>query len=98
MYTYGTLSVISVPRTMNTTHFIGIKELRQHMARVTNRAVRNKELVIVLRKNKPLFALEPLSEADSIAELFRKDIEEARSDKKAGRTYSQADVEKILGL
>jgi len=80
------------------THFIGTKELRQNMAKVVrNTKVKNRRF-IVMRKNKPVFELRPLSTNDMLVESFRKDIEEARSDKKSKKIYSQEDVEKILGL
>jgi len=81
-----------------TTKFVGTKELRQNMAKIAKEAQKKNERIIVLRKNKPVFELRPLSDEDSFVESFRKDIEEARSDKKAGRVYSQAQVRKMLGL
>ena len=80
------------------TRFIGVKELRQNMAKISNRALKNKERLIVLRKNKPIFELKPFSESDTIAESFRRDITEARHDGRDGRMYSQRDIEKKLGL
>lgn len=82
---------------MNTT-FIGIKELRQHMAKTTARAHKKGERVIVLRKNKPLFELRPLSSTDALVETLRIGIEEARADVRAGRTKTQRQVEKLFGL
>ena len=81
-----------------TTKFIGMKQLRQNMAKITKEAHKKKERLIILRKNEPVFELRPLSPNDSFVELFRREIEEARSDKKAGRVHSQAEIEKILGL
>lgn len=81
-----------------TTRFIGVKDLRQSMAEITKDAQEKNERIIVLRKNRPIFELRPLSDEDSISESFRKDIEEAKADKKAGRVKSQAQVEKIFGL
>ena len=81
-----------------TTKFVGTKELRQDMARITKDAQKNNERIIVLRKNKPVFELRPLSNEDSLFESFRKDIEEARLEKKNRKVKSQAQVEKMLGL
>ena len=81
-----------------TTKFIGTKELRQNMAKISLRALKNNERLIVLRKNQPIFELRPLSGADFLMESLRKDIMEARRDKKLGRIKTQAEVEKILGL
>ena len=80
------------------TKFVGTKELRQNMAKIAKSALENKEKIIVLRKNKPIFELRPLSDEDSLLESFRIDIEEAQNDKKAGRVKSQVEVEKLLGL
>lgn len=46
------------------TLFIGLKEFRQNMARVTQDALDNKRRIIILRKNEPLFELIPLSKKD----------------------------------
>lgn len=81
-----------------TTKFIGTKELRQNMAKISLRALKNNERLIVLRKNQPVFELRPLSGTDFLVESLRKDIVEARLDKKFGRVKTQAEVEKILGL
>ena len=80
------------------TRFVGTKELRQDMAQITKKAQKNNERIIVLRKNKPIFELRPLSDEDSLVESFRKDIEEALLEKKNRKVKSQAQVEKMLGL
>jgi antitoxin (DNA-binding transcriptional repressor) of toxin-antitoxin stability system len=81
-----------------TTRFIGVKELRQNMAKVSISAQKKQERVIVLRKNKPIFELRPLSTKDTFIESFRRDIEEGQADARAGRTHTQASIEKMLGL
>ncbi|MEK7532518.1 MAG: hypothetical protein AAB579_02865 [Patescibacteria group bacterium] len=81
-----------------TTRFVGLKELRQNMARITNAALKKKERLIVLRKNEPLFELRPLSKKDVILERFLLSIREAEEDVKAGRVYSQEEIEKMFGL
>ncbi len=81
-----------------TTRFIGTKELRQNMAKITKQARKKNERLIVLRKNEPIFELIPLSAKDSLAESLLRDVEEARADIKAGRVYSQKEVEKMFGL
>jgi antitoxin (DNA-binding transcriptional repressor) of toxin-antitoxin stability system len=80
------------------TTFVGMKELRQNMARISQRATKRRERVIVLRKNKPVFELRPLSAESALVETFRQSIEEARADVKAGRTRTLEEVEKRLGL
>lgn len=81
-----------------TTKFVGTKELRQDMAKITKDAQKNNERIIVLRKNKPIFELRPLSDEAALAESFIRDIEEAREDVKKGRVHSQQDIEKMLGI
>lgn len=82
---------------MNTT-FVGVKELRQNMAKTAERARKKNERIIVLRKNKPIFELRPLSDEDALVESFRRDIEEAREDVRTGRTYTHDEMKDRLGL
>lgn len=44
-----------------TTKFIGVKELRQNMARVAYAARKHNQRLIVLKKNEPIFELRPLT-------------------------------------
>ncbi len=81
-----------------TTRFVGIKELRQHMAKISSRAHKKKERIVVLRKNKPVFELRPLTDEAGLLESLIRDIEEARADVKSRRLHSQAGIEKMLGL
>lgn len=81
-----------------TTRFIGMKQLRQNMAKISRDAHKKNERLIILRKNEPIFELRPLSEKDSLIESFRREIAEAEADVKAGRVYSQEEIEKKLGL
>ncbi|MBU1178738.1 hypothetical protein KKB69_00105 [Patescibacteria group bacterium] len=80
------------------TKFIGTKQLRQNMAKIAKNAQIKNERIIVLRKNQPIFELRPLSGKNLLVESFRRDIEEARTDKKRGAVKSQDEVEKMLGL
>lgn len=57
---------------MNTL-FIGIKEFRKNMAKVTADALENKQRVIILRKNQPIFELIPLSKKDRDYWKFEQD-------------------------
>jgi len=81
-----------------TTKFVGTKELRQNMAKIAKDAQKNNQKIIVLRKNQPIFELRPLSDGNALVESFRREIEEARSDKKTGRVCSQKQMEKKFGL
>jgi hypothetical protein len=81
-----------------TTKFIGTKELRQNMAKITKQAQKKNERIIVLRKNQPIFELRPLSGKSFYTEKFIKDIEEARTQVRKGEVYTQEEVLKELGL
>ncbi|MBU2509387.1 type II toxin-antitoxin system Phd/YefM family antitoxin [Patescibacteria group bacterium] len=81
-----------------TTRFVGVKELRQNMAKLTKRAKEKNERLIILRKNEPIFELRPLSKTDAKLEKLMLDIKEAQEDIKAGRLYTIEEVEKALGL
>lgn len=81
-----------------TTKFIGVKEFRQNIAKITERSRKNNERLIVLRRNVPLFEVRPLSKKDMILEKLLLDIQEGLEDKEKGDVYSQDAVEKMLGL
>lgn len=81
-----------------TTRFIGLKEFRQNMAKIAERARKNNERLVILRKNVPIFELRPLSKKDAALDELMIGIEEARADVKAGRVYSLEEVQKALGL
>ena len=80
------------------TRFVGVKELGQNIAKISERMLKRGERAIVLRKNKPLFELRPLRDDEALVESFRRDIEEARADIRAGKAYTQVEVRKKLGL
>lgn len=75
-----------------------MKEFRQNMAKISDDAYKKRYRLVVLRKNRPMFTITPLSKKDAFLEelLYRR--EKGRADLKAGRTYSQEDIEKMLGL
>ncbi len=81
-----------------TTKFIGVKEFRQNMAKISESARKNNQRLIVLRKNEPIFELRPLSKKDATLERFALDIQECLEDAKAGRVYSHEDVKNFFGI
>lgn len=81
-----------------TTRFIGLKELRSRLTNFASQAHTQRERYIVLRKNEPIFELRPLSKEDATLEKLAHDIALAEEDVRKGRLYSQADVERMLGL
>jgi len=80
------------------TKFIGVKELRQNMAKITKDAQKKSERIIVMRKNKPIFELRPLLDEDIYKESFVKDIREAVSQAKRGKVHSQENMLKEFGV
>lgn len=81
-----------------TTKFIGVKELRQNMAKITKEASKKNQRLIVLRKNEPIFELRPLSKKDATLEKLALDIQEGLEDAKAGRVYSHEEIKSHFGL
>ncbi len=90
MYTYGTLNFPM------TTRFVGIKEFRQNMATISEQAHKCKQRLIIMRKNKAIFELRPLSHKASVMESLLADLAEADADIKAGRVYTAEQVKKML--
>ena len=81
-----------------TTSFIGLKELRNNLTKLADSARRRKRRYIVMRKNRPLFELRPLSEEDAVRAAFAHDIKEAEADVRAGRVHTPEEIDRILGL
>lgn len=81
-----------------TTKFIGIREFRQNMARVSADARRKKYRLVILRKNKPVFAVTPLSEKEMFEQDLLHRVEKAEKDLKAGRTLTTTEIHQRLGL
>ena len=80
------------------TKFVGLKELRQNMAKLTKEASKKQHRLIILKKNVPLFELRPLAAEDLKLVEFERDIEAARLSVKKGKTYSTEQVREMLGL
>ncbi len=81
-----------------TTKFIGIKEFRQNMAQIYKSALKKKQRLILLKNNKPIFELKPLSQEEEFTNTFIEGIEEALDDVKHGRVYTTEEVNKMLEL
>lgn len=81
-----------------TTHFVGVKEFRQNLSKLSERARKKNERFIILRNNEPILEVRPLSKKDAALETLIRDIEEAEEDVKAGRVYTLEDVQDALGL
>lgn len=81
-----------------TTKFIGIKEFRQNISKIAINSKKNNQRLIVLNRNTPIFEVNPLSDADQTLESLAMGIQQGLADAKAGRVYTQAQVESMLGL
>ncbi|HBP00022.1 MAG: hypothetical protein UU48_C0013G0011 [Candidatus Uhrbacteria bacterium GW2011_GWF2_41_16] len=78
--------------------FIGLKEFRQNMAKVSADAFKQGRRLIILRKNRPLFELRPFSEKEEVFEKLLLEIQEAKEDIKKKQVYSLKQVKKRIGL
>ena len=81
-----------------TTKFIGIKEFRQNISKIAKSSKKNNQRLIVLNRNTPIFEVNPLSDSDQTLESLAMGIQQGLADVKAGRVYTQAQVESMLGL
>ncbi len=77
-----------------TTKFVGMKEFRQNMAKISTDAHKKKCRLVILRKNKPLFEIHPISQEREFVDDILRRAERA----KRGKTYSTKEVRKRLGL
>lgn len=77
-----------------TTAFIGMKEFRQNMAKISDEACKSMRRLIILKKDQPMFELRPLSKKEAFEEDLVMRLERA----KTGKTYTTAEVRKRLGL
>ncbi|HEX3099621.1 MAG TPA: hypothetical protein VHQ41_01470 [Patescibacteria group bacterium] len=81
-----------------TTKFVGVKEFRQNIAKFAKSSKKNKQRLVILNRNVPIFEVRPISEKDFTLEKLSSKIERGLKDVKAGRVYTQAQVMKSLGL
>ncbi len=80
------------------TKLIGVREFRQNMATLCEKARKNNWRFVVLSHNKPIFKMEPLSGKDASLEKLMQEIAEARDDVKKGRVFTPDQVRKNLEL
>ncbi|MFH1631635.1 MAG: hypothetical protein ABIA47_01235 [bacterium] len=81
-----------------TTRFVGVKEFRQNMSKLANRARRKNERLIILRKNEPIFELRPIGKGDAQMGKFLSNIQEALDDVQAGRLYTHEQIKETFGI
>ncbi len=80
------------------TKLVGIREFRQNISTLYEKARKNNWRFIVLNRNQPVFKVEPLGKKDVIVEKLALDIKEAREDVKRGRVYDFEEICDELGL
>jgi len=78
--------------------FVGMKEFRQNMASYAEQAQKNKQQLIIMRKNKPIFTLSPIEPGQEGHTKFMQDIVEAREDVRKGKTHTLDEAEKMIGV
>ncbi len=81
-----------------TTKFIGIKEFRQNISRLAKSSKKNNQRLVILNRNTPVFEVNPLNGTDLTLESLAWGVQQGLADAKAGRVYTQAQVESMLGL
>lgn len=77
------------------TKFIGIKEFRQNLSEIARSARSSGQQIVVMNRNRPLFAVTPFAEDAELSSLIA-DITEAQEDVAAGRVYTHAQVKAEL--
>ena len=76
-----------------TTKFIGVKEFRQNMSKISKQAKKNNQRLIVLNNNKPIFELRPLNEKEVILENLVAEVQEGLKDMEKGLVYDHLDTQ-----
>lgn len=81
-----------------TTKFIGIKEFRKNLSKISKEAQEQNIHFIVMRHAQPVLRITPLSEEEGALEQVALDIAEAREEMERGESYSSDEVRKMLGI
>lgn len=81
-----------------TTKMIGVKEFRQNMAKISEEVSKKNQRLIIMRKNKPIFELRPLSDKEVTLESLVMDINDSLDDMKNNRVYSHEEMKDFFGL
>ena len=81
-----------------TTKLVGLKEFRLNLSSYTKEVETKQIRLIVLKKNKPVFEINPIALKEFTLEGLRKDVAEARDQAKKGEVYTLKEAKKILGV
>lgn len=79
-----------------TTKLIGLKDFRLNLADYTKQVESKKVRLIILKKNKPVLEINPITMKEFTFEALRKDIVEAREEVKNGKVYTLEEARKML--
>jgi PHD/YefM family antitoxin component YafN of YafNO toxin-antitoxin module len=80
------------------TQFVGMKDFRQNMAQYTKDAKKKNIRLIVLRKNVPVFEVNPIDEKEYVYLKLKDELAESEEQIKKGESYSQEEIMKEFGL
>lgn len=80
------------------TRFVGMKEFRQNMTRYSEQSRKKKIRFIVLRKNRPILEVSPISEKDYAYLRLKKEFDEAENQIRSGDYLTHEEIRKELGL
>ena len=78
------------------TRFIGVKEFRQNMAMLANKARSNGERLVVLRKNEPIFEVRPFKKGEDVLTKLLQELHQAENESEKGKVYTENEMFKKL--
>lgn len=86
-----------------TTKFIGIKEFRQNISKLSKKTKGTKVCFIVMNHSVPLWKVEPVEDEDDLIDAlllkkYDKEIRKGLDQVKRGKTYTSAEVQERLHL
>lgn len=73
------------------TKFVGVKEFRQNIATIAQKAQQGKARYVVMSRNKPLFAVQPFAASDTLDTLVA-DLAQAQADIGKGKFYTAEQI------
>ena len=75
-----------------TTKFIGIKDFRQNISGYTNEAKIKNIRIIVMKKNVPVFEVNPIDEKEYAYLKLSEELSSSEDQIKRGKSYTQEEV------
>ena len=75
-----------------TTKFIGMKDFRQNISGYTNEARIKNIRIIVMKKNVPVFEVNPIDEKEYAYLKLSEELSESEGQIKTGKSYTQEEV------